>query len=270
MDLHHELAFAEGLARRAGAMAIELRHTISVTHKPDNQGPVTNADVMIDQFICAGLSQEFAKDRIVSEENPADHGSPIASGRTWFVDPIDGTASFISGNRDFVVMIGLAIDGVARLGVIYQPIGDHLWRGIVGVHAQKITGGEHATLAIKDGRRPERLRILASRSHGSRRQKELIAETSPHEVIYRSSVGIKAMLIAEQQADLYVAWSNRIKMWDTCAPCAIVRAAGGTVSFVDGQPLNFSGLPTHNRAIVVANFSLDRELAQILERIATG
>ena len=54
----------------------------------------------------------------------------------------------------------------------------------------------------------------------------MIEALKPKIVTYQSSIGLKAMTILDRHADLYVAWSRHIKKWDTCAPAAIIKAAG--------------------------------------------
>ena len=130
MDLAYELDFAEQIARTAGHMALDYQKKLTVVFKPDNQGPVTNADIAIDHYLVLELGKQFSGDRIVSEESFSKKDPFIAEGRTWFVDPIDGTANYIANGVDFAVMIGLTLDGIARLGVVYQPQGDNLWRGV--------------------------------------------------------------------------------------------------------------------------------------------
>jgi 3'(2'), 5'-bisphosphate nucleotidase len=95
----------------------------------------------------------------------------------------------------------------------------------------------------------------------------MIRELEPDQIIYRNSVGLKAMMIAEGKADLYVAWSSRIKMWDTCAPTAIISAFGGHVSYVDGSPISFVGSINHKQPILISRFVPDRGLIDTLKAL---
>ena len=273
MDLSRELLLCKGLARTAGAMALRLRADLMVDEKPNGEGAVTNADIAIDDYICGELKREFPQDLIISEESFKDDGSPINGHRVWFIDPIDGTKGYVEGNDDFVVMIGLAIDAVARMGVVYQPVTDKLWCGIYYPEegcrwAQKIEGDMATDLrAAPPGPVPHELNILASRSRRSLRQQVMIEQLCPSNVLYFGSVGLKAMMILERHGDLYVAWSKRIKLWDTCAPTAIVRAAGANIAFIDGEPLVHKGPIDHGRPIVFASFIPDTRMQEKLSRI---
>ncbi|MEO1172302.1 MAG: inositol monophosphatase family protein, partial [Myxococcota bacterium] len=127
-----ELEVACDLARQAGDVI--RRHYadadgVEIDYKQgDKSNPVTNADMDANALIVAGLSAAFPDDAILAEES-ADPESRVSARRLWCVDPLDGTAEFIKRNGEFVVMIGLAIDGEARAGVVYQPTEDELFWG---------------------------------------------------------------------------------------------------------------------------------------------
>lgn len=269
MDLAYELSVATRLAEKAGHMALSLRPQLIVSYKPQGQGPVTNIDQALNDYLCQELVAAFPHDRIISEEADEDHDLDVQKGRTWFIDPIDGTTALVAGTDDFVVMIGLAIDGIARLGVIFQPTTNLLWRGIYGSnsYAERLHHTSLSKLAVHQ-QTFNTLRIIASISHNSLRQKAMIRALSPSQVIQRSSIGLKAMLILDDEADFYVAWSKSIKLWDTCAPCAIINAAGGYIASIDEQPLSFLGALTHGKPIIIARQAPTPETMSILQAIA--
>jgi 3'(2'), 5'-bisphosphate nucleotidase len=273
MELDRELMIAQDLARHAGQMALDLQHNLTITYKQRGEGPVTNADIAIDHYISQELLKRFPKDRIISEETFIYNEISITTDRTWFIDPIDGTSRYMIGKNDFVIMIGLAIGGIARLGVIYQPTHDRLWRGVVRTDtpsiADKIENGiltsTHFTLLLKPS---TELNLVLSRTHKSPRQDALIKELQPKSVNYQSSIGLKAMVILEKEADFFVAWSQRIKLWDTCAPSAIIEAAGATMSFINGDKLRYEGPVSHGEPIMIASFILDKKILAILQKIS--
>jgi 3'(2'), 5'-bisphosphate nucleotidase len=270
MNLLHELQVATELARQAGQIALDLRQRLITTYKPAGQGPVTNVDHAVDDFICSGLKKAFPDDGIISEESFVDEGAPLGNGRVWFVDPIDGTTALVAGTDDFVIMIGLAIDGVARVGVVYQPTADILWRGLACEQrlAERIEkGGTKPIAAMLKDPPQANLTIIASISHKSLRQAAMIQALKPKNIMYRSSIGLKAMLILDGEADFYVAWSKKIKLWDTCAPAAITAASGGYISGINEQPLQFSGAIDHGQPIMIARFTPDEQFLSLLATV---
>jgi len=272
LDLSSELDIAEQLARCAGQMALDFQHDLTVGIKPNNEGPVTNADIAVDQYITKELRRYFPNDSIISEEGFNLSNFLVGAGRTWFVDPIDGTSNYLTQGRDFAVMIGLAIDGIARLGVVYQPATQTLWRGIFCkdfAKAEKIDDKDVRSLMLTPiPKLPDELTILASRSHKSPRQDAMIKALHPRQVLYQGSVGLKAMMVVEQLADLYVAWSRHIKKWDTCAPAAIAKAAGAHIYHIDLDDLDYLGPISHQKPIMIASFAPDKTLLATLATIA--
>ncbi|HET6343976.1 MAG TPA: inositol monophosphatase family protein, partial [Myxococcota bacterium] len=164
----HELEVAIRLARRAGEVI--LRHyatNFAVDYKDeDATDPVTQADRDANNIIVAGLAAAFPADAILAEESAA---SPTRHGhrRLWCVDPVDGTREFVDHNGQFAVMIGLAVEGVAEVGVIYQPTEDHLAYGAAG-RAVSVLRGEERPLHVSKQAHPAHATLMVSRSHRSR------------------------------------------------------------------------------------------------------
>lgn len=213
--------------------------------------PVTNADIELDGIICTYLRQEFPDDAIVSEEN-LDSQNLSASPRVWFVDPIDGTKDYARGHGEWSVMIGLCIDGIPTLGVVYQPKRDVLWRGDVAqMKCEQIRGSKTTVLH----RKPEDFNpntftvVLSHRASGYWTQK-VLDYLGAKKALHRSSVGLKLAAIASGEADLYITNTGRIKVWDTCGPAAILTAAGGQISGTDGNPLRYDQEVAHGVALL--------------------
>ncbi|MFN7135615.1 MAG: 3'(2'),5'-bisphosphate nucleotidase CysQ, partial [Myxococcales bacterium] len=140
--LRRELEVAEALAREAGRILLEVYATpFAVEEKAGGGGPVTEADERANALVVAALQKEFPADGVVGEESAAG-AAPQKYARCWFVDPLDGTREFVNRNGEFAVHVGLAIGGEARLGVVYRPVGDRLYAGIVGEGAELEVDGE--------------------------------------------------------------------------------------------------------------------------------
>src|SRR6266496_4036834 len=132
----NEIETASRLAREAGRTIMEIYATdFAVTFKGRND-PVTEADKRANELIVEGLRTAFPHDSIVAEET-ADRSGALNHGRVWYVDPMDGTKDFISKNGEFCVMIGLAIDGRAQMGVVYGPVEKVLFAGVTDQFAWK-------------------------------------------------------------------------------------------------------------------------------------
>ncbi len=87
------------------------------------------------------------------------------------------------------------------------------------------------------------------------------------EEVQRGSVGIKIGLLVEQKCDVYIHLSPRTKQWDTCAPQLILTEAGGRLTDLFGQPLNYNVPDVNNRNGLVASNAVSHDL--IIETLAS-
>jgi 3'(2'), 5'-bisphosphate nucleotidase len=252
-DYAAELAAAQRIAVEAAALVRGYHgRQLDVQSKPGNE-PVTAADHAASALIVARLRAAFPDDVVLSEEVPDDR-SRLGRDRVWMVDPIDGTRDFILGFEGFVVMIGLAVDGRPRVGAVVHPPTGKVYGGVVG------TGG---WLAGPDGARaplrtstiatPPGIRLVASKSHRTARVDAVRAALGIEDEMNVGSIGLKMALVAEGARDLYVYPGGRTKIWDTCAPEAILHAAGGRVTDLDGRPLSYDQPELNNRRGIVAS-----------------
>jgi 3'(2'), 5'-bisphosphate nucleotidase len=260
-----ELQVAQELARRAGDVILEhYRAGVSVDYKDDaGQDPVTAADRDANQVIVDGLSRAFPDDAVLAEESP-DTGNRRSRSRLWCVDPLDGTRDFIDRTGDFVVMIGLAIDGEARAGVVYQPTEDVMVWGAVG-EAWVDRAGDAARIHPTTTTKPRAATMVVSRSHRSKTVTGVAERLGVVREEPVGSVGLKVARVAEGAADIYVSVSTRTQEWDACAPEAILRAAGGRMTDVTGRPLRYNKETTETpRGMLASNGPLHEACVEAL------
>ena len=97
-----EFFVARKLAKDAGILIMNyFQKNLNSRFKEDNTF-VTDADIISNKIIVNGIKKEFPNDGIVSEESENVEGK-----RVWYIDPLDGTNSFIDGKNDFTIHIGL-------------------------------------------------------------------------------------------------------------------------------------------------------------------
>jgi 3'(2'), 5'-bisphosphate nucleotidase len=266
-----ELAVARDIAVAAAALVKSyVGRPVRIENKAGNE-PVTEADHAANVLIVEGLARAFPGDVILSEEIP-DDGLRHGERRVWMVDPIDGTSDFILGDTGFAVMIGLCVDGRPAMGVVSQPTTGKTYEGVVGHGAWLQTdAGNRVPLQTSKLTAAPGIRLVASKSHRTPRIDAVKRALQIDDEINIGSVGLKIGLVAEAARDLYVYTGGRTKMWDTCGPEAILVAAGGRVSDVDGRPLVYTGTDLYNRrGIVASNGPLhDAAIAALAPLIAT-
>ena len=264
-----ELRVACELARAAGAAILEhYEGPLKVEQKInyDDVEPVTQADRIANELIVTGLKREFPGDGMLAEES-VDTKRRLEKSRVWMVDPLDGTNGFIDGNGDFAVQIGLAEEGVCVLGVVYLPLTGVLYRAISGAGTWiERPQFEPEKARTSDVTSVSTMRLAASRSHRSPRMNKVVQRFGFREEVQRGSVGIKVGLIIEKQCDVYIHLSPRTKQWDTCAPEVILTEAGGRMTDLFGDPLNYNVPDVQNRNGLVASNGASHE--EIIETLA--
>jgi 3'(2'), 5'-bisphosphate nucleotidase len=260
-----EISVAEELARAAGALSLRYHNTgVTVDMKPGDE-PVTRADREASELIVAGLRAALPGDIIISEEADDDPRRLEPGHRVWFVDPIDGTRDFIKGRAGFAVMIGLCIDAQPVVGVIFQPIGGNLFVGSPDGAYRVDEAGVRKELRCSTVSDPAQARLVASKSHRTPEIDQVKSVLGISNEMNIGSVGLKLGLIALDERDLYVNPSSHSKAWDTCAPQALLEAAGGKMTDLAGAPLHYDRAELANdNGLVASNGPLH---APVLEKI---
>jgi myo-inositol-1(or 4)-monophosphatase len=227
--LRRELQVACALAQQAGARL--LRHQaapIEVLRKAHDE-VVTAADRESDQLIRQGLLAAFPGDAVYSEET-ADTPERLQHRRVWIVDPLDGTSNFIAGGDEYCISIGLAVEGAPVLGVVYNPRRRELFAGGVGLGVRLNGAPVHPSSQADPA---------AARLAVSRKEVAALAGTVPCELVALTSMAYKLARVAAGLEDGALS-AKRRKEWGSCAGAALVLAAGGRVTLLDGTPLRFN------------------------------
>jgi 3'(2'), 5'-bisphosphate nucleotidase len=261
--VHEELDEVKRIAREAGAILLRYyRRSTDVEWKSPGD-PVTVADKEASAHIVSELRRLFPDDGILSEELP-DTSARLSKSRVWMIDPMDGTREFIAHRDEFAVMIGLAIDGAASLGVVYQPTSDKLYSAAPGL-GSFLNG---APLRVSPEKIAANLTIAVSRSHRSARIGRICDAMSIRQSIQTGSVGLKVGLIVEGKAHLYIQAGNQTHLWDTCGPEAILKEAGGRMTDIHGDPLLYSGREVRNmRGVVASNGVIHDRAARVAQSV---
>jgi len=246
MNLDKELEIAKQAALEAGEAILKVyNRKITFREKANSQGPVTEADLLADRIICNRLSKDFPEDGIISEERD-DDVTRISKKRVWCIDPLDGTKDFLMKNGEFAVHIGLIIDGSAALGVVYLPFFKKLYYGSEDYGAFVDFEGKTRQLKTSDHFLTSEMTMVASRSHRTEKLQSYFDSINFKKEIVHGSVGAKIALIMEGQADFLIYFSSFTKEWDICAPDAILKGAGGTVSDVRGDSIKYNKKELNN------------------------
>ncbi len=209
------------------------------SERKDDGSPVTEADTAAEAAIVPGLRDLTPDIPVISEEEFSAGESPEKIGnRFWLVDPLDGTREFLKRNDEFTVNIGLVENDVPVFGVLYAPALDLMYAAAGTGSATLIEGGgEERPISCRippdDG-----IDVLVSRSHsiGGKVDQYLEDETVRERIGQGSA--LKFGRLAEGVADIYPRFGPTCE-WDTAAGHAIVLAAGGSLTCIDGTPFHY-------------------------------
>ncbi len=252
MDLPEVLLEIEALVRQAGDI-VRRYHDLpdDIEYKGAND-PVTAADKAVNDFLVDALTKAFPTDGILAEESKDDLHR-LQQERIWCIDPLDGTKEFIARNGEFSIMVGLAVGGVATMGVVYQPILDIMYSGIRDQGSWFTTSAGRDALYVSEIDNPAAMRLVVSRSHRNPITDGIKTSLGITQERISGSVGLKCGLIARSESDLYLHPAPGHKEWDLCAPEAILVGAGGKMTDSWGRPLRYNKEDVHNHGGLVAS-----------------
>jgi fructose-1,6-bisphosphatase/inositol monophosphatase family enzyme len=230
-----DLELAAALVRDAGTLAARmLRKGLTVQHKTSISDVVSAADHAAEELVVARLRAERPDDAIVGEEGTSDAGS----GRTWFVDPVDGTYNFLSGLPTWCAAI--ALDDV--LGAVYQPAADELWAG----------GPNHPTTRNGMALEPLDDRPLHEVSIATYLHPTTLPDALLREPLLRVMQGAATVrMLGSGSVEMAAVAAGRLGAsiqanslpWDWLPGAALVRGAGGAAEVIeiDGHRWHLAG-----------------------------
>lgn len=232
MTLDADLALAQRLADAAGAAIRPHFRSVAAERKGDGTS-VTLADRAAEEAMRALLRAERPADTIIGEEFGATAGT---SGRSWVLDPIDGTAGFLAGRPLFGTLIALVVEGFPVLGVIDQPVLGERWVGASG-RATTLNGAPVRTRAC-----PALAEATLATTgphyfddHDGAHFMALAARTDHKRMVMGGDCYNYAMLATGQ---LDVVCEANLKLHDWAALVPVVEGAGGTMADWNGDPLH--------------------------------
>jgi 3'(2'), 5'-bisphosphate nucleotidase len=246
--------------RAGGAIMAVYATDFSVRDKAD-ASPVTAADEAAEKLILAELATLAPDIPVVAEESVAAGRVPAISGsattdRFFLVDPLDGTREFVSRRDEFTVNIALIEAGNPVLGIVYAPARHELYWGDVRAgqagHVGSDPDGTMPSKGVAIGARrapAEGLTAVASRSHRTPGTDAFLARYPVRKFLSIGS-SLKFCLVASGEADIYPRVGTTME-WDTAAGHAVLAAAGGRVTDLEGGPFTY-GKPGFRNGSFVA------------------
>jgi myo-inositol-1(or 4)-monophosphatase len=244
-------------ALAAGALALDLRDRgLTVTEKPGGEGPVTNADLAVDDLLRRHLAAARPSYGWLSEETP-DAPDRLTRRRVFIVDPIDGTRGFIDGQNNFALALSVVEDGVPVTGIVHMPARGRTYAAAAGRGAT-LNGQPIAVSAVSD---PAEATVLINRAQMSATLWP--RGVPPFRQTFRPSLAYRMALAAEGRFDAMLTLRDAWE-WDVAAGAVIAAEAGARVTDRQGRPHRFNSPAAKSPGVLAAPPGLH---AAILSRI---
>ena len=245
-----ETELAVHAVKEAGDAVMKIyKHDFVTTFKKDNE-PLTEADLKSNNIIkkiIASTGYPILSEESLDDKKRLDHD------KIWIIDPLDGTSDFVSKSGEFTIMIALVDKHEPILGVIYWPTNDILYVAQKGGGAHKFVNGVWEKLVISKRLELCNCRVLGSRHHLSSNEANFLKQLNVEKFSERGS-SLKVTDICSGTAELYFTMTNKIKQWDTCASNRLIIEAGGRMTDMFGNKLEYNTKNIyHKNGILVTN-----------------
>ena len=231
-----ELAFALDLAERAGVVLMDHYEQLEQIDYKSARDVVTEADHLSEALILEAIRGRYPADALLAEETgehkaKAGESPTSGRGRVWIVDPLDGTVNYANGLPVFCVSIGLVVDGVPAVGVIFDPTRNEVFAA---------TASGSATLNGRPVRASDKDKVsdfVISMALNGRTAATRARNVRKAIRISRSmgSAALALAYVANGRFDAFVQQGG-LSSWDVAAAGLIAERGGATVTSMTGGP----------------------------------
>ena len=251
------MTVAMDAARAAGRQLIESfeGEATGVAAKSSHTDLVSDADRQSETVLVTAIRSAFPEDAIVAEEGSLERGG---SGRTWYIDPLDGTINYLYGVPHWSVVLCLADAEGAVAGVVYDPVRDELFGAERGRGAWVSRGGgpqrELHTTAVADLASALVATGFAYVKEDRQEQARILTRVlgEVRDLRRNGSAALDLSWVGAGRFDSY--FESVDKPWDWMAGALIVREAGGRVTELpqarSGHPHIVASAPGVHDALV--------------------
>ena len=253
------------LIRQAGKMMLDARNVESsenITVKPGDANFVTVYDVAIQEFLIKEIQKQIPEADFIAEEQKND-SSILSHQYCFLIDPIDGTTNFISDYHHSAISVAMFSYGTPVFGAVYDPYQNELFL------AEQGKGAYLNGTPIHTSKRPLELALVAfgtapyyKKQCGEKTfqlLKELFLCCS--DVRRCGSAALDLAYLAAGRNDIF--FECILSPWDIAAGALLITEAGGVISDMNGNPIDYAN-PT---PVIAANAQIYPTLLQKVQKI---
>jgi 3'(2'), 5'-bisphosphate nucleotidase len=232
---------------KAGRLALNLRKLgLKRKIKADNT-PVSNADIEVNKILTKKISEITPSISIISEENSA-HKKDKNLKNFWLIDPIDGTREYINNRDEFTLNAALILDKKPVIGIITAPAKERIFYSYGMSKSYELIDSKEIELINKKKDYKE----IKAVSYSNELRPEILEIHKKYKITsyQKMKSSLKFCVIAAGEFDLYAA-EPRACEWDIAAGQAILEHAGGTVTDLNGDEVQYGKPKFKNPSLIL-------------------
>lgn len=228
-----ELAFATDLAHRAGGVLVESYERVETIDYKSKRDVVTNADYASEHLVIDAIRARYPNDGILAEES-GEHAGVLRddgtnNGRTWVIDPLDGTVNYANGIPFYCVSIGLVVDDQPAVGVVLDPARGDVYTATADGPAQ--LDGVPINASTKDQLSDYVVSLAVIGRGGLSRERKIAPRIRIHRRM--GSAALALAYVANGRFDAFIQ-NGGLSPWDIAAAGLIAERSGAIVTDIRG------------------------------------
>jgi myo-inositol-1(or 4)-monophosphatase len=261
-----DLAFATDLARRAGAILTASYERLERIDYKSKRDVVTNADYASERLVIDAIKARHPADAILAEESGEHAGvlrdDGMNNGRTWVIDPLDGTVNYANGIPFYCVSIGLVVEDRPTVGVVFDPARDDLYAATIDGKAT--LNGKPIRASSKEALSDYVVSLAVIGTGGLMRERRIAPRIRIHRRM--GSAALALAYVANGRFDAFIQ-NGGLSLWDVAAAGLIAERSGSVVTALGGGPWWDSSLKGPRSSVVAAPVAQHGALLELLASV---
>ena len=241
-----------GTFKEAGNISLELRKKGLKKELKEDNTPVTNGDIAVNNILLKKISDLTPHIPIVSEETSKNKDNKDLKD-FWLIDPIDGTSSYINNKDEFTINAALIINKKPVAGIINAPEKGRLFYSYGHTNSFELINNKEIKLFDIKKKRKEIIAVTYSDTP----KPEILQFHKKFNVskFQKMKSSLKFCVVAASEFDLYIA-DARACEWDIAAGHAILEHSGGSLNDFNGNEIIYGKPNFKNPALIMKNKNL--------------
>jgi len=235
--------------KEAGEVALSLREAGLKKEIKNDNTPVTNGDIEVNNILTKKISEITPNILIVSEENSA-HKNEKNLNNFWLIDPIDGTNDYINDRDEFTLNAALILNKKPAIGIITAPAKQRIFYSYAISNSFELINNQEIELINKKKDHKE----IKAVCYSNKLKTDILEIHKRYQVTSHQKMksSLKFCVVATGEFDLYAA-EPRACEWDIAAGHAILEHAGGKVTDFKGNEVYYGKPEFKNPSIILKN-----------------